>query len=125
MKPIIFNGVAGRLTLKEFQKILPQNMPGLATKIAGPGFVAPRMLTSLLEVGKTLYSWPQLGDAATLSGVVIAYLVKRMALGEKVQSGKQEVNLDSIFDPDYNTPQAFEARESVRKNILNTIGLYA
>lgn len=119
----IFNGVTGNLTLEEFQKIPQQNMPKLATKIAGPKVVVPRMLTSLLEVGKTLYSWPQLGDAATLSGVAIAYLVKRMALGEKVQSGKLEVNLDSIFDPDYYSPQIVKARESIRKDFLKTIGL--
>jgi hypothetical protein len=119
----IFNGVVGLLTLEEFREIPPQDMPKLATKIAGSGFVVPRMLTSLLEVGKTLYSWPQLGNAATLSGVTIAYLVKRMALGEKVRSGKLEVNLDSIFDPDYNSPQTVKARENVRNNFLKTIGL--
>lgn len=119
----IFNGVAGDLTLEEFQKIPPQEMPKLATKIAGPKVVVPRMLTSLLEVGKTLYSWPQLGDAATLSGVVIAYIIRRIALGEKVRSGKLEVNLDAIFDPNYNTKEAIDAREKIRENFLKTIGL--
>ena len=28
------------------------------------------MLTSLLEVGRTLYSWPQLGDAATANKLI-------------------------------------------------------
>lgn len=119
----IFNGAAGHLTLEEFKAIPPQEMPKLATKIAGPKVVVPRMLTSLLEVGKTLYSWPQLGDAATLSGVAIAYLIRRIALGEKVKSGKLEVNLDAIFDPDYNTKEATDKREAVRENFLKTIGL--
>ncbi|MBV22199.1 MAG: hypothetical protein CMI57_01740 [Parcubacteria group bacterium] len=119
----IFNGAAGHLTLEEFKKIPPQEMPKLATKIAGPKVVVPRMLTSVLEVGRTLYSWPQLGDAATLSGVAIAYIVRRIALGEKIKSGKIEINLDSIFDPDYNTKEARNARESIRENFLKTIGL--
>ena len=122
-QPKIFNGAAGDLTLEEFQKFPPQDLPRLASKIAGPGMVVPRMLGSVLEVGKTLYSWPQLGDAATLSGVAIAYLVRRLALGQKVASGRLEVNLDSIFDPDYSSPEAAGERDKQRKDFLAKIGL--
>lgn len=119
----IFNGVAGDLTLEEFQKFPPQELPKLATKIAGADMVMPKMMASLLEVGRTLYSWPQLGDAATLSGVAIAYLIKRMANGEKIRSGKLEVNLDSIFDPDYHTDEAVKERDEFRDKFQKTIGL--
>lgn len=119
----IFNGVAGDLTLEEFQKFPPQELPKLATKIAGADMVVPKMMASLLEVGRTLYSWPQLGDAATLSGVAIAYLIKRMANGEKIRSGKLEVNLDSIFDPDYHTDEAVKERDEFRDKFQKTIGL--
>jgi hypothetical protein len=81
------------------------------------------MLTSLLEVGKTLYSWPQLGDAATLSGVAVAYIAKRLALKEKIRTGKLEINLDRIFDPDYDTQQSINEREAVRASFMKTIGL--
>jgi len=119
----IFNGVVGKLTVDEFRKIPPQEMPKMATKIAGPKIVVPRMLTSLLQVGRTIYSWPQLGDAATLAGVAIAYLTKRLALGEKVKTGKLEINLDAIFDPDYDTVSAKAERENIRADFLKTIGL--
>jgi molybdopterin/thiamine biosynthesis adenylyltransferase len=119
----LFSGAAGKLTLEEFQKIPPQEMPRLAAKIAGPKMTVPRMLLSLLEVGKTLYSWPQLGDAATLAGVVIAYLTKRIALGEKTPSGKLEVSLDAIFDPDYRSPEKIAERESIRQDFMKKIGL--
>ncbi len=117
----LFNGVAGDLTLEEFQKFPPQELPRLATKIAGPNFVVPKMLSSLIEVGKTLYSWPQLGDAATLSGVAIAYVVKRLALGQKLKSGKLEINLDSIFDPDYENDNS--SREAEKKKFFGIMGL--
>ena len=117
----LFNGVAGDLTLEEFQKFPPQELPRLATKIAGAGVVVPKMLSSLMEVGKTLYSWPQLGDAATLSGVAIAYVVKRMAIGEKLKSGKLEVNLDAVFDPDYEKDH--DKREEEKRKFLGIIGL--
>jgi molybdopterin/thiamine biosynthesis adenylyltransferase len=119
----IFNGAAGHLTLEEFRKIPPQEMPRLATKIAGPEFVVPRMQQSLLEVGKSLYSWPQLGDAATLSGVVLAYLIKRMSLGEKIKTGKFEFNMDAAFDPDYSSVQSEKNRKDQREEFFKIIGL--
>lgn len=94
----IFNGVVGDLTIDQFKNFPPQELPKLAAKIVGPELITKRMMMSLSEVGKTLYSWPQLGDAATMCGVVISYLVKKLALGEQIKSGKLEVNLDSIFD---------------------------
>ena len=118
----LFNGVAGDLTLEEFQKFPPQELPKLATKIAGANVVVPRMLQSLLEVGKNLYSWPQLGDAATLTGVAIAYVIRRLALGLPVTTGKTEVNLDIIFDPDYKNPEVSLKREEERKTYLRKIG---
>lgn len=119
----LFNGAAGNLTLEEFQKFSSQELPRLATKIAGPKVVVPRMLSSILEVGRTLYSWPQLGDAATLCGVAIAYVARRLALGKKVKSGKIDVNLDFIFDPDYSSQEASSDRVQERQKLLKIIGL--
>lgn len=119
----LFNGAIGDINIEEFKKFPPQELPKLATKIAGPSMVVPRMLTSLTEVGKTLYSWPQLGDAATLCGVTTAYAAKRILLGEPIHEGKIEVNLDAIFDPDYNTDKATAERETIRTNFLKGIGL--
>ena len=119
----IFNGVVGDLTIDEFKKISPSEMPRLSTKIAGQYLVHPRMQTSLLEVGKTLYAWPQLGSAATLSGVAVAYVVKRILLGEKLKTGKLEVNLDALFDPDYYTTESVQKRSKDIEHFLKTIGL--
>lgn len=119
----IFNGVAGNLTIEEFQHLSPKDMPKLSTKIAGPNLVVPRMADSLLEVGKTLYSWPQLGDAATLCGVGVAYLVRRLANGEKITEGKMELNIESVFDPEYNTEEAISERNERRNKFLEVIGL--
>lgn len=119
----LFAGAAGNLTLEEFQSFPPPELPRLATKIAGPKFVAPRMLKSLPEVGKTLYSWPQLGDAATLAGVAMSYLAKRIILGEPVASGKYEINLDAIFDSSYHDPTVAATRQAERRAFLDTLNL--
>ena len=119
----IFNGSLGNFTLEDLAKTLPTEFPKIATKIAGTSLVVPRMLGSVLEVGRTLYSWPQLGDAATLAGVAVAYVVRKLALKEPLRNGKLEVNLNSVFDADYSTPEGVAARESGRKKILDLLGL--
>lgn len=119
----LFNGALGDITLEEFKTFPPQELPKLATKIAGADLVVPRMLLSLKEVGQTLYSWPQLGDAATLSGIAIAYCLRKIALKEPLGNGKMEINMDAIFDPTYHSPEATEERDTIRSMFKKAIGL--
>jgi len=79
----------------------PQKMFEAMARIIDVSLVPPRVLQSVSEVGKTIYSWPQLATAATLSGVAIAYIVRRIVLGEKTRDGKLEINLEAALDPDY------------------------
>lgn len=117
----LFNGAIGDISLEEFRSFRPHELPRLATKIAGPNFVTERMMLSLPEVGKSIYSWPQLGDAATLSGVAIAYALKRLALKQSLATNKREISLDAILDPDY--ASKVEIRERSRAEFLSKLGL--
>lgn len=121
-KPL-FNGVIGDVTLDMFKSFDPAELPKLATKIAGPHLITERMMASVAVVGKEIYSWPQLGDAATLSGVAIAYILKRLALGEPVREEKCEVSLDGLLDPEHHAPTRSKQREDVRAAFLEGIGL--
>lgn len=57
-----------------------------------------RMYQSLAEVGKSLPSWPQLGGAAALSGVALAYSIKKILLGQKIKQGRTLISLDASLD---------------------------
>ncbi|MFA6414664.1 MAG: ThiF family adenylyltransferase [Candidatus Paceibacterota bacterium] len=119
----LFNGALGDITLEEFKTFPPADLPKLATKVAGADLVVPRMLLSLKEVGHTLYSWPQLGDAATLSGIAIAYCLRKIALRESLGDGKMEINMDAIFDPTYTSAEAAQSRDDIRAMFKKAIGL--
>jgi molybdopterin/thiamine biosynthesis adenylyltransferase len=119
----LFNGVIGDISVEMFKNFPPHELPKLATRIAGPELVVPRMKDSLLEVGRTIYSWPQLGDAAALCGIVIAYAVRRIANGMLTTEGKFEVNLDSVLDPAYSTPEVKKAREEHHHEFMKKVGL--
>lgn len=98
----ILNGVIGSMKAEDFLGAKPEQIPGMIAKIAGANIAAVRMLHSVVEVGKTLYSWPQLGTAANLCGSTLAYLARKIILKEKnIKSGRYEVNLNSIFESDY------------------------
>lgn len=60
----------------------------------GPEYTPLRMFESLGEIGKTLPSWPQLGGAAALSGVALAYIAKKIILGQAVNEGRTLISLD-------------------------------
>jgi molybdopterin/thiamine biosynthesis adenylyltransferase len=64
----------------------------------GPEHIPLRMYESLMEVGKTLPSWPQLGSAAALSGISVAFVIKKILLGQKVRDGRVLVSLDEKLD---------------------------
>lgn len=53
----------------------------LSSRIVGPEHISERMIRSLKAVGKSLVSWPQLGTAAMLSGVVGAYMTRMIVNG--------------------------------------------
>ena len=111
----------GLLADEEIQNIAQINLTRkmqLISAMVGPEYVTSRMKRSFLEVGKTLYSWPQLGGAAMLSGATIAYLVKKLALNEKLPSGKYDVNLDRIFDSRYDSPETKKARVQETQEFL-------
>lgn len=48
--------------------------------------VPVRMMESLQEVGLTLPSWPQLGGAAAMAGIAVAYAVKEIILSNETKS---------------------------------------
>lgn len=98
----ILHGKIGSMTAEQFRHLSPKDLPRVAAKIAGADLAVPRMLASVVEVGRTLYSWPQLGTAANLCGTVVAYLARRIIVkAPNIRSGRYQVNLDGTFESDY------------------------
>lgn len=64
-----------------------------------------RMFQSLGEVGRTLPSWPQLGGAATQSGITIAYASRRIILGQPLRAGRFVIGPDQVLDPEIDNAQ--------------------
>jgi molybdopterin/thiamine biosynthesis adenylyltransferase len=62
-----------------------------------------RLTASLVEVGHTLSTWPQLAGEVAIGAAAIAEAVRRIGLGEPLSSGQARIDigrtLDSISEP--------------------------
>jgi hypothetical protein len=83
-----FNGRIGDIKLENLAGIDKKTWVGLAMKIIGPEFMSEKLRNSMAEIGKTLGGPPQLFSAASVSGAMVAYAVRCIAIGEKISSGK-------------------------------------
>lgn len=119
----VLHGIFGKKTSADFKNIPPMEIPRTIAKIAGANIADLRMLDSVLQVGKTIYSWPQLGTAATTCGVALTYLARNVILKNNIASGRYEVNMDQIFIRNFNSPTQMKARDAKRKKYLKMMGL--
>lgn len=93
----LFHGTVPELTGEEIKELGFAERIDLINKMVGFEMVADRMKASVGEVGKTLYSWPQLGGAAMTSGGAVAYVVTHLLRGEDMKSGKYDVKFERAF----------------------------
>ena len=61
-------------------------------------------------MGKALVSGPQLGGAGMLSGASVAYCVRKIILGEPLESNRAVISLDEKLVPGYNEGTIVEKR---------------
>lgn len=60
--------------------------------------VSPRMAASLIEVGKTLSTWPQIASEVALNTAAVAEAVRRIGLGEPLASGRVRIDIVEALD---------------------------
>lgn len=94
----------------------------IAAKIVGAEAHTPRMLESLLELGKTIAGVPQLGSSASMAGAAVSFAVRKIAIGQKMPSGRYDINLDEKITFGYNTPEEITKREKQVKDFLDKFG---
>jgi len=99
---------AGGIPRAELGKMIGQYFVGLEN-------IPARMFESLAEVGKSLPSWPQLGGAATLAGVSLAYAIRRIILGEPLKDGRTLISLEERLDADFGSPAHQAKLEQYRR----------
>lgn len=77
----------------------PAKLYEAMARIIGLDLVPPEVINSVSEVGKSLYSWPQLATAAMVAGGVATYVAREIVLGRPMPSGKIPLAVTMAFEP--------------------------
>ncbi len=95
----------------------------LITKLVGPENVTQRMQESLLEMGKTIVSWPQLGGAALVNGAAVAYCARKILTADPLESNRALISLDEKLIPGYTSEEERGKRYNVSKEFARKFGI--
>lgn len=122
-RPILHGDVPEEELLK-INADLPKHEAGrIISRWVHPENVSVRMQESLLELGKSLFSWPQLGNAAFLAGCALSYCARKIILREKLLQGKFLISLDEKLIPEYFTKSEVKKRADKTNSFKQILGL--
>jgi molybdopterin/thiamine biosynthesis adenylyltransferase len=93
----IFHGLLQGIPDEKLKNISPQDRVPLVMKIVDATKGSVRGRASLLEVGQSISTWPQLASAVTLGGGVVTDVTRRMLLHQFTDSGRYYVDLEQII----------------------------
>ncbi len=120
-KPKEFNGRIGDLEKIDFSNISNTERKKLSMKIVGLEHNSEEMLESLLSVGKTIKTWPQLGSTSTIAGGLIATVIKKIVLGENVRSGRYYFLIDDLLVGGFNSKERTRARKRLSSELSSVL----
>jgi len=106
-----FHGLAGNLSLDDCKDMTREKWLRLSTQIIGPDFMTPELQNSILRIGASLGGVPQLGTTAGVAGAATSFVIRRIANGYEMSSGRYMISLEKEIIPDYNDPENKAKRE--------------
>jgi hypothetical protein len=118
----IFHGLIGDIKTEEIKTIDYKKWLKLATQIVGPEYLPLSMQRSLLNIGKTISSVPQLGTTASMAGAAIAFAIRKIANNESMPSGRYVINLEEKIEPNYNSTKETKKRERNKEFFIRNFG---
>ncbi|WP_067823675.1 Rv1355c family protein [Nocardia inohanensis] len=89
----IMHGLLGELSTEMLEEAdLDVQLAAMATMIGVDG-ISDRIAASVIEMDRTLTTWPQLASEVNHGGAVVATAVRGILLGQQVPSGRRSVEL--------------------------------
>ncbi|HEY7035164.1 MAG TPA: Rv1355c family protein, partial [Thermomicrobiales bacterium] len=97
----LFHGLVGDLAAADVpEQPDTEEKVKLVTGILGLDTLSPRIGASMLEIGETITTWPQLGSDVALGGAAITAAVRRLALGQPLPSGRRYLDMEQALTAD-------------------------
>lgn len=118
-QPKPFQGRLGDVEHRDLDRLQPNERMKLALQYVGLEHNSEAMLYSLLSIGKTLPTWPQLGATATVAGGVITTAMKKILLGERINTRRYIISLDDLLVKDYSSRQKTMRRAYLKQLVAD------
>jgi hypothetical protein len=118
-----FHGRMGDVSYEKLLRLDKMGIGRLAVKYVGPEITPPRLRASMLRIGKTIVSWPQLGGAALMNGSITAYCLRAISAGLPLNAGRAVFDLDANLVPGYRSPLNKEKRDREAVEFAKSFGL--
>ncbi len=101
----IFHGYLQGLPLDKFEQISEEDRLPLVLRIVNAINGSKRGKVSLVEIGQSIGTWPQLASAVTLGGGVVTDVCRRILLGQFHESGRYYIDLEQLVGDKSEKPQ--------------------
>jgi molybdopterin/thiamine biosynthesis adenylyltransferase len=110
-QPELFLGRIPHIESIDFHRLTPEERKKLIIRHIGFDLYSERMVESIVAIGGSIPTWPQLGATATVAGGIVATVAKKILLGEEVANGRYVVSLDKLFVSDFDEPDRMLGRQ--------------
>ncbi|MDT5185184.1 MAG: hypothetical protein QOI29_3342 [Mycobacterium sp.] len=94
----IMHGLIGDVDSARLANLTNEEKLPHALRMTDATQVSSRMAASLIEVGKTLSTWPQLSSEVALNASVVTEAVRRIGLCETLPSGRVRIDTAAMLD---------------------------
>lgn len=89
-----------------------------AVNIIDPNNMPMKMQESLLKIGTTIVTHPQLGSTVMMTGGALAFAVKNIALGNPIESGRYVISLEKELLADHKT-RKYRRKHKKHTKVIN------
>lgn len=118
-----FHGRMGEVSYEMLLKLDKFGIGKMITKHIGHRNIPERMQESLMEMGKTVVSWPQLGNTALINGSIVAYVVRRIVNDQPVLDDRAIISLDEKLIPNWESEEEKKKRDNTAEYFKKVFGL--
>jgi tRNA A37 threonylcarbamoyladenosine dehydratase len=94
-RPLLHGRIAG-LKATELTHLTKEQKVAHVLQIIRPDEISPRLAASMIEIGRTIVTWPQLASEVQLGSATVATAVRRLALGLPLSSGRRYIDLSDL-----------------------------
>lgn len=93
----ILHGLLGNMTSDDVDKLPPPMRIGLVLRVVGQDTMSPRAAASMLELGRSVRAFSQLGSDVTLGGATTSIAVRRLGLDQPLASGRVYIDVSKAL----------------------------